>query len=148
MKLKAFALTCMAALGACQPVPTATQVNQPSSRTTVTAFEAGRLFAPICQVKYPNVPEAVAAAQRKGFVLNPSSGLYEHSTDDLQMRINSEKCALRFLTTSAEQAIVPEFAGGAAEATTDLGNDQSISISTEKAEGGLIRAAATRTSEN
>jgi hypothetical protein len=137
-----------AMLSACQVAPSTTETEIAISRAPITAFEAGSRFAPICQVIYPNISASITAAQRQGFILDSSTGLFEHQTDDVQMRINKAKCSLRFLTSGPEQAIVPEFAGGAARSTTNLANDQNVSIGTEDAGNGLTRAAATRTFEN
>ena len=139
------------AVTACQPVPSASETSNISTRATLTPTEAGARFGPICHAIYPDLPAAIAAAERDGFTLDPSTGLFEHESDDLQMRINSEKCAIRFLTTTpANQLanIVIGFADGARPFFADGPGKQDVDIGTEDEGNGLTRVGATRNSAN
>ncbi len=118
--------------------------NAESSRKTVTPAEAGRTFGKLCQNVYPDVASTQKKAQRKGFSYVEATGLFEHKSKDMQMRINNEKCALRFLTATSRTKILAEFSKNASPARSNIAGHGDVNLGTEDAGNGQTRVAATR----
>ena len=125
-------------------VAVASAAHAADARDAISPEKAGRFFASICYDLYlKDVGAAQVAAQRAGFVYDETSGLFVHKRKDQQMRINSKRCALRFLTRSELPELVRRFGSAATKAArTDPPAGTNVHIGTENAGSGLTRAAA------
>ncbi len=113
-------------------------------KNAMSAEAAGKLFASICYDVYlSDVGAAQAKAQRMGFAYDTASGLFVNARKDRQMRINSQRCALRFLTRTPLPDLLRRFASSATKAAkVPLNPGLGVHIGTESAGNGLTRAAA------
>lgn len=113
-------------------------------KNAMSAEAAGKLFASICYDTYlDDVGAAQVAAQRKGFVYDQASDLFVNARKDRQMRINSQRCALRFLTRTPLPDLLSRFASASVDAAKrDIPPGTDVHIGTENAGNGLTRAAA------
>ena len=120
-----------------------------SDGSIVAATEAGSFFGEVCIDRYPDLENAQAAAQSvAGLAFNAASGLFEHPTKELQMRINADRCAIRYLTDTPKTEILTSFSNASTPPTNaarvERANGLDIRIGTEDGGGGLTRASAIR----
>ncbi|MGR3503046.1 hypothetical protein [Pseudaestuariivita sp.] len=113
-------------------------------KNAMTAEAAGRLFASICYGPYQTSVEAAQIkAQRKGFDYDAASGLFVNARKDRQMRINSQRCALRFLTRTPVTELLVRFSDASMQAAKgNIPMGTRVGIGTENAGNGLTRVAA------
>ena len=118
-------------------------IADPSPRNAISAAKAGKIFAALCYDIYPDVPAAQKTAQRKGYRYNAQTKLFEHVRKDQQMRINSKRCGLRFLTKDAPPKLGATFGAAATNAAKSLPEGlKNVDIDVQRVGNGLFRASA------
>jgi hypothetical protein len=141
---------CIAALvylTACSPA------NLQTDARVAPVDNVGQLFGLVCQEAYPDIASARKVVQQQGFILNPLTDRFEKSLPEIQVRIDAERCSVRFLTNTIRE--IPQMAEVLkpfSQAATPLGADLSeygdAIMGAEVETDGLVRVAVNRINEN